>query len=65
MKRPNCPNCETNECVIDNIPFVDYQGYYVTAKYVCGACRLYFDTENDLENLLEENVDVLIRLKER
>ena len=41
---------------------VNEMGNYVDAKYVCG-CGVYFDTENDLENLLEANADVLKRLK--
>jgi C4-type Zn-finger protein len=57
-----CPNCGSTAQVRENIPFVDYQGNYVDAKYVCG-CGVYFDTENDLENLLEANADVLKRLK--
>jgi hypothetical protein len=43
---------------------VSREGQYIDAKYKCG-CGCYFDTENDLENLLEANADVLKRLKER
>ena len=57
-----CPYCGSTAQVRENIPFVDDNGYYVNAKYVCG-CGAYFNTENDLENLLKENADVLKRLK--
>ena len=57
-----CPNCGSTAQVRELTPFIDYQGHYVDAKYVCG-CGVYFDTENDLENLLEANADVLKRLK--
>jgi hypothetical protein len=57
-----CPNCGSTAQVRELTPFFDYQGHYVDAKYVCG-CGVYFDTENDLENLLEANADVLKRLK--
>ena len=57
-----CPNCGSTAQVKENIPHPDKWGNYVDAKYVCG-CGLYFDTENDLENLLEENQEVLKRLK--
>lgn len=48
-----CPCCGSTAQVIENIPFVDYQGNYVDAKYRCG-CGVYFDTDNDLENLVKE-----------
>lgn len=57
-----CPNCGSTAQVRELTPFIDYQGHYVDAKYVCG-CGVYFNTENDLENLLEANADVLKRLK--
>ena len=59
-----CPNCGSTAQVKENTPFVSREGYYIDAKYKCG-CGLYFDTENDLENLMEKNADVLKRLKER
>ena len=58
-----CPNCGSSAQVRENTPFVDCQGNYVDAKYVCG-CGVYFDTENDLENLLKANADILKRLKD-
>ena len=57
-----CPCCGSTAQVRENTPFVDSQGNYVDAKYVCG-CGVYFDTDRDLENLLEANADVLKRLK--
>ena len=43
-----CPCCGSTAQVRENTPFVDYQGTYVDAKYVCG-CGVYFDIEDDLE----------------
>lgn len=57
-----CPNCGSTAQVRELTPFIDYQGHYVDAKYVCG-CGVYFDTENDLENLLEANAEVLKKIK--
>ena len=59
-----CPYCGSSAQVKENIPFISKEGQYIDMKYKCG-CGCYFDTENDLENLLEANRDVLKRLKER
>ena len=59
-----CPYCGSTAQVKENIPFVSKEGQYIDAKYKCG-CGCYFDTESDLDDLLEANKDVLKRLKER
>lgn len=52
-----CPNCGSTAQVRELAPFIDYQGNYVDAKYVCG-CGVYFDAV-DTEDDLEVNVDAL------
>jgi hypothetical protein len=59
-----CPYCGSSAQVKENTPFISREGQYIDAKYKCG-CGCYFDTESDLDDLLEANADVLKRLKER
>lgn len=64
MKFPKCPNCGSTAQVRENIPHTTSTGKYISQKYVCG-CGCYFDDPalETLCQLMEENKDVLIRLK--
>lgn len=49
-----CPCCGSTSQVKENTPFITKEGEYINLKYKC-SCGCYFDTENDIDDLLEAN----------